>query len=665
MRGNKRRKNENEGSEEGRQALTLSISFFISTRSYDSRFFIGFLLKMASFFINKFFKRAGMYQHWDSQQNSNLNNEIGSTAIMTSNPFDIHHNHQPSQPSSWFNNSAGIQIKAEPMDHFASPKSSSQMSPILPQNSADLLDPFRQLGVFNPLTPPGYSGLLFQSSFLNGNQHVNLKHQTTPSKPQDLSKNKEVESSITPPMDVTPPKSPTINDQQTPEKDDMTGLETHSESVESYDEDSDDYDDECGGGLLEGGDENKSKKRKGSNKPRQYKCKQCKQIFHAKTEFWDHTKAHIKPEKMLKCPKCPFVTEYKHHLEYHLRNHSRSKPFLCPHCNYSCVNKSMLNSHLKSHSTVLQYRCLDCNYATKYCHSLKLHLRKYDHKPDIVLNLDGTPNPLPIIDIYGTRRGPKSKATTEKLLAEIEKNQTQQAIVKAQAQQLSPPLTPSSTSTLALSTTTTNTITSTPPSSLLLPPNASHALMVNMLQNVGNKMPSLFPYFHLNLQMFAAHQQQKLQSEMESEMTAAEMMSEDVVGNKEEEEKTNEADSNFCHRQSEKRTKRKGKAFKFDEKLHQAHHSDDGEHLMEQEVNNLRQSEKVTSTASPAIADSSERSPEYECKFCGIIFKDNVLFSLHIGYHSLGDDPFKCNMCGMRTEDKVQFFLHIAKFPHS
>ena len=43
------------------------------------------------------------------------------------------------------------------------------------------------------------------------------------------------------------------------------------------------------------------------------------------------------------------------------------------------------------------------------CHSLKLHLRKYAHKPDMVLNSDGTPNPLPIIDIYGTRRGPKRK----------------------------------------------------------------------------------------------------------------------------------------------------------------------------------------------------------------------------------------------------------------
>ena len=54
-------------------------------------------------------------------------------------------------------------------------------------------------------------------------------------------------------------------------------------------------------------------------------------------------------------------------------------------------------------------RCEDCQYATKYCHSLKLHLRKYGHKPAMVLNPDGTPNPLPIVDVYGTRRGPKIK----------------------------------------------------------------------------------------------------------------------------------------------------------------------------------------------------------------------------------------------------------------
>ena len=118
---------------------------------------------------------------------------------------------------------------------------------------------------------------------------------------------------------------------------------------------------------------------------------------------------------MLQCPRCPFVTEYKHHLEYHLRNHFGSKPFKCPKCNYACVNKSMLNSHMKSHTNVYQYRCADCTYATKYCHSLKLHLRKYSHKPAAVLNSDGslpqgmdaTASGLSLLAKRGPPRGPR------------------------------------------------------------------------------------------------------------------------------------------------------------------------------------------------------------------------------------------------------------------
>lgn len=44
-------------------------------------------------------------------------------------------------------------------------------------------------------------------------------------------------------------------------------------------------------------------------------------------------------------------------------------------------------------------------YATKYCHSLKLHLRKYGHKPAMVLNNDGSPNALPPMDMFGGNGG--------------------------------------------------------------------------------------------------------------------------------------------------------------------------------------------------------------------------------------------------------------------
>ncbi|CAF1007374.1 unnamed protein product [Brachionus calyciflorus] len=112
-----------------------------------------------------------------------------------------------------------------------------------------------------------------------------------------------------------------------------------------------------------------------------FKCKQCQFSCLNKEEYWAHQRAnHIKPEKLLECNKCSFVTEYKHHLEYHLRNHMGSKPFKCQHCDYACVNLSMLRSHLKSHSKSLQYNCGDCAYSTKYYHTLKTHLEKFNHR---------------------------------------------------------------------------------------------------------------------------------------------------------------------------------------------------------------------------------------------------------------------------------------------
>uniref|UniRef100_A0A0R3X8F6 Protein hunchback n=1 Tax=Hydatigena taeniaeformis TaxID=6205 RepID=A0A0R3X8F6_HYDTA len=108
------------------------------------------------------------------------------------------------------------------------------------------------------------------------------------------------------------------------------------------------------------------------------------------TDYWQHQRTHIKVDRQLQCTQCPFVTEYRHHLEYHIRNHLGSKPYKCSKCNYECVNKSMLNSHMKSHTNVYQYRCADCNYATKYCHSLKMHLTKHKHTQAVVLNVDGS-----------------------------------------------------------------------------------------------------------------------------------------------------------------------------------------------------------------------------------------------------------------------------------
>jgi protein-arginine kinase activator protein McsA len=140
-----------------------------------------------------------------------------------------------------------------------------------------------------------------------------------------------------------------------------------------------------------------------------YKCKQCDHVSSTQYDQWEHNRIHIKKDKMLSCPTCPFITEYKHHLEYHLLKHVGSKPFQCTKCEYSCINKS----HMKSHSNVYRYSCNDCSYDTKYCLSLKTHLRRFGHKPNVILDEDGNPCPDIIIDVHGTKPVPRIKNSTQ------------------------------------------------------------------------------------------------------------------------------------------------------------------------------------------------------------------------------------------------------------
>ncbi|KAH7670023.1 Zinc fingerC2H2 type family protein, partial [Aphelenchoides avenae] len=60
--------------------------------------------------------------------------------------------------------------------------------------------------------------------------------------------------------------------------------------------------------------------------PKQYICKQCQHVSMTKEENWRHARTHIPPEKQLICNLCEFATEYKHHLEFHIRNHNGEMP---------------------------------------------------------------------------------------------------------------------------------------------------------------------------------------------------------------------------------------------------------------------------------------------------------------------------------------------------
>lgn len=688
-------------------------------------------------------------------------------------------------------NWASMPIKSEPMDlqysmdHKARNGLNECESSPTSQQSMDSLDSAQQQAMFypeqmmtqgqipanhlhrplgfNPLTPPGYPNAVIPiGNLLHHHQH-HLQHQngrTTSDTPQaiipttpyrhttktetSLSVNGGLTPSHTPPIDDTPPKSPKYhhNNNETPEKavsETMSNSGDESRSMDSGNED----------------DDIRTPKVNSHGKVKTFKCKQCDFVAVTKKSFWEHTREHIKPEKMLKCLKCPFVTEYKHHLEYHLRNHDGSKPFQCSKCTYTCVNKSMLNSHLKSHSNVYQYRCCDCNYAAKYCHSLKLHLRKYDHKPAVVLNQDGSPNPLPIIDVYGTRRGPKTRNTKanqetsaaaavaaahqstngvkELQLALQQQQQLQQQQLQQQNEQL-------------------HQQQQQHQQHHQLQQHQQHQQQqqqqlqqmqgLNIPQLMPNAFSNMFPYLNLNLQMFAAQRHQVL-AQLSPNTTAANTTNLEYRNDHQtmdsEESNDNDQRSSFefqrntsnttdgldltitgspqtplrCRQYTDmgdekittstihpaehvkpsasrssplttpsvSKNRRKGRAFKLEMMTDVDQENDDDE--IENRSNSTANDTTVAPIDAPAIApqataairqlptsskeDEAQSTPSthcFECKYCGIAFKDDVLHTIHMGYHGF-NDVFKCNMCGVKCSDPVSFFLHIARISHS
>ncbi|KAF0757988.1 protein hunchback [Aphis craccivora] len=71
---------------------------------------------------------------------------------------------------------------------------------------------------------------------------------------------------------------------------------------------------------------------------------------------------------------------------------------------------------------------------------------------------------------------------------------------------------------------------------------------------------------------------------------------------------------------------------------------------------------QTSSSSTPEKEDKEDET--HVCHHCDIIFKENIMYSMHMGFHSFRD-PFACNLCGEITADKFSFFAHIARVPHS
>ncbi|EZA61142.1 Protein hunchback [Ooceraea biroi] len=163
---------------------------------------------------------------------------------------------------------------------------------------------------------------------------------------------------------------------------------------------------------------NTSNSRRLTENKRLKRCKEqdCNFVTHNITEYWMHkANAHrLSYPYVCRYDHCKFVTKYKHHMKHHqLSKHENVKLYKCDYkdCTYDCVTKSMLASHQKSHWDYYPYQCGSCIYKTKFLNIYKKHLRDNNHKHGMALNKYGVPDPTIVIDIYGTRRGPRQTAT--------------------------------------------------------------------------------------------------------------------------------------------------------------------------------------------------------------------------------------------------------------
>ncbi|CAB3221016.1 unnamed protein product [Arctia plantaginis] len=519
------------------------------------------------------------------------------------------------------------------------------------------LESYRNGLPYSLLTPPGFE------SRNNEGRDPSPGYETSYS-PRNLAPPAHVSTPLAR-VDATPPKSPRTLSSPDLDHDRRSFERYHDSGFEGIGQKTDgdegrelsgdeDFDDEPGLRVPAVNSHGKVKT---------FKCKQCEFVAVTKLSFWEHSKEHIKPEKMLSCRKCPFVTEYKHHLEYHMRNHMGSKPFQCTQCSYSCVNKSMLNSHLKSHSNVYQYRCADCNYATKYCHSLKLHLRKYQHNPAMVLNPDGTPNPLPIIDVYGTRRGPKQKP--------LSKMFDQAPMNNNNAPQPPPPTHPIFGNHFPV---TLPYLPPLLPHSFLFPPNNNYEHRISpRLQELPSEKPQTSSPSPSLLHQRLAHGEKSENPTTPPPAKSPASTPHTPTTPKETQASNNDALDLTNTKTSEAGTpppsterstnqpitpttalknRRKGRAFKLQPAALRLQHEDEKHRDME-----ISDSESEGSDATAA-------TQSYSCQYCDITFGDLTMHTIHMGFHGY-NDPFMCNKCGERSADRVAFFIHLGRAQHA
>ncbi|CAD0113366.1 unnamed protein product [Aureobasidium uvarum] len=94
----------------------------------------------------------------------------------------------------------------------------------------------------------------------------------------------------------------------------------------------------------------------------------CNRVFATIEDLHNHVKDHTCTLVPSKTPNRTFVCRWdgcekdapfgtKNHLDRHMQNHTRFKPFACNICGHRCVTQQQLNNHLTTHSREKKFKC--------------------------------------------------------------------------------------------------------------------------------------------------------------------------------------------------------------------------------------------------------------------------------------------------------------------
>ncbi|KAH0377953.1 hypothetical protein KCU92_g8968, partial [Aureobasidium melanogenum] len=94
----------------------------------------------------------------------------------------------------------------------------------------------------------------------------------------------------------------------------------------------------------------------------------CNRVFATIEDLHNHVKDHTCTLVPSKTPNRTFICRWegcekdapfgtKNHLDRHMQNHTRFKPFACNICGHRCVTQQQLNNHLTTHSREKKFKC--------------------------------------------------------------------------------------------------------------------------------------------------------------------------------------------------------------------------------------------------------------------------------------------------------------------